>query len=50
MYKGVGVATFNLDSIANDYRPTNLSLSITQSSIKGGIAEITVTPKFLGEV
>jgi hypothetical protein len=50
MYKGLGIATFSLDSIANNYQPTELSLTITQAVVKGGTAAITVTPKFLGEV
>lgn len=50
MYKGLGLATFSLDSIANIYRPTELTLQIKQASVTGGVVEITVTPKFLGEV
>jgi hypothetical protein len=50
MYKGVGIATFSLDTVANNYRPTDLSLAIKQCSVSGGLAEISVTPKFLGEV
>jgi hypothetical protein len=50
MYKGLGIATFSLDTVANNYQPTNLSLTIVQASVKGGTATITVTPKFLGEV
>ncbi len=50
MYKGLGLATFNLDTVANAYRPTDLTLPISQTSISGAVVYVTVTPKILGEV
>jgi hypothetical protein len=50
VYKGLGIASFSLDAIATQYRPTDLSLTLTQCPVSGARVEIVVTPKFLGEV
>jgi hypothetical protein len=49
-FKGLGLASFNLATIANAYTPTELTLSVSQCAIEGATVTIHVTPKFIGEV
>lgn len=49
-FKGLGLATFSLDAIANTYMPTEMSLPINQCAISGATVHIQVTPKFISEV
>ena len=49
-FKGLGLASFSLNDIANSYTPTDLTLPINQCTISGATVVIRVTPKFIGEV
>lgn len=49
-FKGLGLASFNLDAIANAYTPMELTLPISQCVVEGARVVIHVTPKFIGEV
>jgi hypothetical protein len=49
-FKGLGLASFNLATIANEYAPIELTLPIAQCAVEGATVVIHVTPKFIGEV
>jgi hypothetical protein len=49
-YKGLGVATVQLDAIANIYQPVELTLPLQQCSYPNAKIYVKITPKFIGEV
>ena len=49
-YKGLGLATFSLDSVVNAYSPTELTLPVNQCAVSGATVVIHVIPKFIHQV
>lgn len=50
VHKGIGVATLQLDAIANMYQPIEMTLPLAQCAYGNGTIYFKVTPKFVGEV